>query len=146
MLLLVLFACASPPSLPQLQGVLEDMGLPAAQDGERLSFDHTTPSRSYKVHLRLAADPPAVVLSTDGLWSLADAQGDAAAVVLVTQVATLNHELRAGRLSLDAATGAVEFTVDLPADEAVGDLTVRRAVERLLTTADALQPRLAGAR
>ncbi|HMV70185.1 MAG TPA: hypothetical protein PKA64_25310 [Myxococcota bacterium] len=149
MWLLLLAACAGPaaaPSLPGLRASLDTIGVDAAEDGEALRFEHAGPGGRYAVRVSTTVEPPAVVLRTDGLWSLTRQEGDAAAVVLVLQVATLNHELHSGRLALDGATGAVELTLELPAEDGVGAKTLEAGVQRLLRDADAILPRLAAAR
>jgi hypothetical protein len=59
-----------------------------------------------------------VWLTTNGLYRLADAQDSRRVVLVLTQIATLSHDLDWGALSLNPASGEVIYRITLPAGPA----------------------------
>jgi hypothetical protein len=138
-MLLLLTACTPPP--PSLEGVsaaLADHAPRAEADGLRLAV----PDAAWSVRAALYPDPPTLRLSTVDLHRL-DADADPAVTLrLLTQVATLDHTLPLGRLSLDATTGEVVLAVDLLLTDGLRPATVQAAHAELLVEARAVAPRL----
>jgi len=135
-----------PPSVTHVAALATQMGFAVeTTDAGAIRFPHEGPGGGYVAELRVLPDVPSVRLRTDGLYRLEEAKTARGTGLLLTALATLNHELAIGRLGLDPATGQVHYTVDVPADDAVSDLTLQQAIGRLLGTADALHPRLVAA-
>ncbi len=135
-----------PPTADHLAALAGQMGFAVERtEGGAVRFPHDGPGGGYVAEIVVLAEVPSVRLRTDGLYRLQEAQTARGTGLLLTALATLNHELAIGRLGLDPATGQVHYTVDVPADDAVSDLTVQQAIGRLLGTADALHPRLVAA-
>jgi hypothetical protein len=135
----------TPPSIDALKSTLSGMGFIVRADGDRLRFGHDGPGGGYEVIVRVLDEVPCVRIATDGLFAMSSAADDRGAALLLTAIATLNHELASGRLGLDPADGDVELSVDLPAEEGVGERTFPEGVGRLIGAADAVHPRLAAA-
>ena len=138
-MLLLLIACTPPP--PSLDGVaaaLADHAPRAEADGLRLEV----PEAAWTVRAALYPDPPTLRLWTVDLHRL-DVDADPAVTLrLLTQVATLDHTLPLGRLSLDATTGEVVLAVDLLLTDGLRPATVQAAHAELLAEARAVAPRL----
>jgi hypothetical protein len=142
-MLLLLIACAPPPpTLDAVAAALADHAPRAEADGLRLAV----PDAAWTVRAALYDDPPTLRLSTVDLFRL-DADADPAVTLrALTLVATLDHSLPLGRLSLDATTGEVVLAADLLLTDGLRPATVRAAHAELLTEARAVQPRLTAGR
>jgi hypothetical protein len=135
-----------PPTPDHLAALAGQMGFSVEQTEKgAVRFPHEGPGGGYVAELTVLDDVPSVRLRTDGLYHLEQAGSARGTGLLLTAIATLNHELAIGRVGLDPATGHIHYTVDVPADDAVSDLTLQQAIGRLLGTADALHPRLVAA-
>jgi len=63
-------------------------------------------------------------------------------VLLLVQMVALNYEMLVGKLQLNAQTGEVLLSVELPTVDGLGQETVLSALEQLLHSADARYPEL----
>lgn len=139
MTLLLMMACHDPTvRLDAVAAALADQG-PRA-DGDGLLMD--VADETWTVRATLFDDPPSLRFSTSALFRLDDLASPAATVRLLTAVATLDHHLPLGRLSLDATTGEVVLSVDQLVTAGLDAATARRALAQLITEARAVQPRL----
>jgi len=150
-LLGVLAACEPRPTpgevftLAHVRDVLLVQG-DVVTDGEgAVTFQHATGGRAYGVTVTRSEAPLALRLQTTGLFALREAAADGAVVRLLALVATVNAELWGVSVALDGATGEVSVRVELPLRADMDDTPVVAARQLLLTTADALLPRLQAA-
>ena len=86
-----------------------------------------------------------VRLATNGLYRISEAQGSRGVTMVLTQVATLAHDLDWGALSLDPETGEVVYTITLQVLDGLGADTLQVATEALCLGAETARPILSRA-
>lgn len=128
-------------TLDEVREALVARGEVVTEGAGGLAFQHAAAGRTYGVAVTLTEAPPALRLQTTGLFTLREAKSDGAVVRLLTLLATVNAELWGASAALDGATGEVSVRVEAGLEPEA----VARAWERLLSTADALLPRLQAA-
>lgn len=147
-LFVLLAACdprpAGPITLAEVRAALVAQGEGVTDGAGALAFQHAAGGRTYAVAVTLHG-APALRLQTTGLFTLREAKSDGAVVRLLTLLATVNAELWGASAALDGATGEVSVRVEVPLGGEPGAEPVARARELLLSTADALLPRLQAA-
>jgi hypothetical protein len=86
-----------------------------------------------------------VRLATNGLYRISEAEGSRGVTMVLTQVATLAHDLDWGALSLDPETGEVVYTITLQVLDGLGPDTIQAATEALCSGAETARPVLSRA-
>lgn len=138
--LLLLLACqpAPPSSLSAVSTALADVATVSPHGDDALAL---RPADANAPGVTLTLTDTTVRLRSDALTRLADAPDDRAVIGLVTQVATLNHELSFGRLALDPASGEVRYHAEV----STGDPGFVEVVGGVLETAAQVKARVATA-
>lgn len=132
---------ASPPTPQALADELDAMDFVGSAEDPLV---RACPASDLLIEVRTLPASGLVYVGTRG-WAALHQTDDAAAVVrLLTQVATLNHDLPVDKLSLDAETG--EFTVSRTLVAATWRDTFATAVHGVCVTATHTRPALTAAR
>lgn len=94
------------------------------------------------ITVQVSKDPALAYLATNGWFHLSRTADDRGVVVLLTQLAALNYETPHGKLQLNPVSGEVILSIELAADDGLGDATMRSGLQRLCERAAALRPKL----
>lgn len=131
------------PSLDHLETLFRGAGHTPTRDGEVLRSACGTGDA--RTAITAQASPTLVYLATNGWFRLSETTEERGVVLVLTQIAMLNHELTLGKLALNPASGEVILSVELEAADGLGDATFRQGLDALCAAATQLRPRLSDA-
>ncbi len=130
------------PTLAALDALLTDDGHRSTQERDLLRSFCGEGEDRVAITVATHEEARVVYLGTNGWMRLSETAGEREVVLLLTQLAAINHELLVGKLQLNPASGEIALSIELPTDDGLGDTTFRRAVQRLCAAQEELRPRL----
>ena len=107
-----------------------------------IRLDYIGHNASFGVDVRQFESADVLFLATDGYLHLDAAANTESLVLLLVQLVALNYELLVGKFQLNAETGEIILSVELPTTDGLGLDTVLGALEQLTHTADVRYPDL----
>lgn len=138
-------AALQPATLARFEALLAAGGHDPSRDGSVVRGFCGSGASRVAITVQVSQNPSLAYLATNGWFHLSQTANDRGVVVLLTQIAALNYETPHGKLQLNPTSGEVILSVELAADDGLGDATMRAGLERLCSTAAALRPKLEAA-
>lgn len=132
------------PTLDDVHGFLERGGWRHewSPGSSHIRLDYAGRHAMFSVDIRPFESADVLFLATDGYLHLDAAASTESLVLLLVQIAALNYEILVGKFQLNAETGEVLLSVELPTADGLGLDTFLSALDQLTHTADVRYPDL----